>query len=90
VVASKGNLGAVTELTFYDIEAAVKVTEVTPGSPAARAGLQPGLVILRANDKAILHPNDLNDAARKSGGTLKLTVVDPRSGRKGTVDVQLD
>jgi S1-C subfamily serine protease len=87
--AGKGKLGAVTELAFYDVEAAVKVTEVEPGSPAARAGLQPGILILEANGKAVLHPNDLNDAVRKSGGTLKLTVVDPRSGRNGTVDVSL-
>jgi S1-C subfamily serine protease len=79
----------VTELAFYDVEAAVKVTEVEPGGPAARAGLQPGILILAANGKLMLHPNDLNDAARNSGGTLKLTVVDPRSGRKGTVDVDL-
>ena len=86
---AKGGLGAVTELAFYDVEAAVKVTEVEPGSPAARAGVQPGLLILEADGKAVLHPNDLNDAVRKSGGTLKLTVVDPRSGKKGSVEVNL-
>jgi S1-C subfamily serine protease len=85
----KGRLGAVTELAFYDVEAAVKVTEVEPGSPAARAGLQPGILILQANGKPILHPNDLNDAVRSSAGTLKLTVVDPRSGKKGNVEVNL-
>jgi S1-C subfamily serine protease len=85
-----GKLGAVTELAFYDVEAAVKVTEVEPGSPADRAGLQPGTLILAANGKAILHPTELTNAVRNSGGTLKLTVVDPRTGRKGTVDVNLD
>jgi S1-C subfamily serine protease len=89
VGAGKGRLGAVTELAFYDVEAAVKVTEVEPGSPAARAGLQPGILILQANGKPILHPNDLNDAVRNSTGTLKLAVVDPRSGKKGTVEVSL-
>jgi S1-C subfamily serine protease len=86
---AKGKLGAVTELAFYDIEAAVRVTEVEPGSPAAKAGLQPGILILQANGKSVLHPDELNDAARKSTGTLKLTVVDPRTGKKGTVDVNM-
>ena len=78
-----------TELAFYDVEAAVKVTEVEPGSPAARAGLQPGLLILTANGKPMLHPNDLIDAARNTSGPLKLSVVDPRTGRKSMVEVNL-
>jgi S1-C subfamily serine protease len=89
VGSEKGRLGAVTELAFYDVEAAVKITEVESGSPAARAGLQPGILILQANEKPILHPNDLNDAVRNSSGTLKLIVVDPRSGKKATVEVNV-
>src|SRR5262249_26521636 len=42
-------LGAVTELVFYDVNPAVKVTEVEAGSPAARAGIEPGDIILDAN-----------------------------------------
>jgi serine protease Do len=87
--AGQGKLGVVTELAFYDTEAAVKVTEVEPGSPAARAGFQPGMLIIDANGKPVLHPNDLADAARKASGTLKLTVVDPRTGRKSNVNVNL-
>jgi S1-C subfamily serine protease len=84
-----GTFGAVTELSFYDVEAAVKVTEVDPGSPAAAAGIQPGLIILQANGVPILHPNELVEAVRKSGPTLKLSVVDPRNGRKRMIDVNL-
>jgi S1-C subfamily serine protease len=87
--ATRG-LGAVTELAFYDVEAAVKVTEVEPGSPAARAGLQPGLLILEVDGKPVLHPNELSDAVRSSTGTFQLTVVDPRSGAKRAVQVNLD
>jgi S1-C subfamily serine protease len=86
---SKNRLGAVTELTVYDVEAAVKVTEVEPGSPADSAGITPGLVILAANGKTVLHPNDLAEAVRQSPRTLELSVVDPRTGRKGTVKVDL-
>jgi serine protease Do len=87
--AAAGSLGAVTELSFYDVEAAVKVTEVQPDSPAARAGLQPGLVILEADGRPLLHPNDLIDAVRNSSGTVRLTVVDPRTGAKRAVQVSL-
>jgi S1-C subfamily serine protease len=85
----KGGLGAVTELAFSDTEAAVKVTEVTPGSPAARAGLEPGILILKADGKPVLHPNTLNEAVRSSSGKLKLLTVDPRNGRKSEIEVNL-
>ena len=84
-----GKLGAITELAFHDDDFAVKVTEVEAGSAAARAGLRPGILIVAANGKPVLHPNDLNDIARKSGGTLKLTVADPNTGKKSNVDVNL-
>jgi S1-C subfamily serine protease len=87
--AAKGSLGVVTELTFYDSEAAVRITEVEPRSPAARAGLQAGTIIQAANGKAVLHPNDLLDAERNSGGRLKLSTVDARTGKKSTIDVDL-
>lgn len=86
---SSGKLGAVTELAFHDDDFAVKITEVEPGSAAAQAGLRPGILVIAANGKPVLHPNDLNDAARKSTGTLKLTVVEPNSGKKANVDVNL-
>jgi len=87
--APKTKLGAVTELAFHDDEFAVKVTEVETGSPASRAGLLPGTLILAANGKPVLHPNDLNDIVRQSAGTLKLTVIDPLSGSKRNVEVSL-
>ena len=86
---SDGKLGAVTELAFHDDDFAVKITEVEPGSAAAKAGLRPGILIVAANGKPVLHPNDLNDAARKSKGPLKLTVVEPNSGKKANVEVNL-
>jgi S1-C subfamily serine protease len=89
IAASPGKLGAVTELAFHDDDFAVKVTEIETGSPAARAGLRPGVMILAANGKPVLHPNELNDAARKSVGTFKLTVLDPTTGKKSNIDVNL-
>jgi S1-C subfamily serine protease len=89
IAKSSGRLGAVTELAFHDSDFAVKVTEIESGSAAARAGLRPGLLIVSADGKAVLHPNDLNDAIRNSRGTLNLTVVDPTNGRKSNVAVTL-
>ncbi|MFN0052485.1 MAG: PDZ domain-containing protein [Planctomycetales bacterium] len=89
VGVTAGKLGAVTELAFHEDDFAVKVTEVETGSAAARAGMRPGVMILAANGKPVLHPNELNDAVRKSGSTLKLTVVDPTTGKKSNLDVNL-
>jgi S1-C subfamily serine protease len=86
---SASRFGAVTEVTVYDVEAAVKVTEVEPGSPADRAGIKPGLIIVAANGKSILHPNDLAEVIRQSSRALELSVVEPSSGRRGTVKVDL-
>ena len=59
-------LGAVTELVFYDVNPAVKVTEVEPNSPAARAGIEPGDIIIEANGTPVLHPKTLDEVVRKS------------------------
>jgi serine protease Do len=82
-------LGAVTELVFYDINPAVKVTEVEPNSPAARAGIEPGDIIVEANGTPVLHPKTLDELVRKSAPMLKLQVVDPRTNKKTPVDVNL-
>jgi serine protease Do len=82
-------LGAVTELVFSDVDPAAKVTEVTPDSPAARAGLKPGDVIVEANGTPVLHPKTLDDLVRKSGPTLKLMVIDARTNTKTAVEVNL-
>ncbi len=60
--------GAITELAFYNGEATVKVTSVSAGSPAQKAGLVPGLLILKANGQAIASPKDLEQAEAASRG----------------------
>lgn len=83
-------LGAVTELVFYDVNPAVKVTKVEPGGPAARAGIEPGNIIIEANGTPVLHPKTLDELVRKSPTVLKLQVVDPSTNKKSLVAVNLD
>ena len=64
-------LGAVTELVFYDVNPAVKVTEVEPNSPAARAGIEPGDIIIEANGTPVLHPKTLEELVRKSAANAQ-------------------
>jgi serine protease Do len=74
---------------FYDVDPAVKVTEVEPGSAAALAGIEPGDVIVEANGAPVLHPRELDEKVRTSGPTLKLMVVNPRTRQKSAIEVKL-
>ena len=82
-------LGASGELAFYNGEAAVKLIAVKPGSPAQKAGLAVGLLILKANGKAIESTKDLEQAERDSRGTMELLIVDPKTKRERTVRATL-
>ena len=84
-----GALGAVTVETTVNQIPAVKVTRVEPGSPADKAGLEPGDVITAVNDVVILSADQFDETIQKSGPTLTLTVVDVKSGKKTPVKVNL-
>lgn len=85
--AASNDLGIHGELTFYNAEAAVKVVGVDPGSAAAQAGIRPGMILLSANGTPLLHPNDLEDAAKKQRGPLSLRLVNPTTRREVSVTV---
>jgi len=55
---------------------ALRITEVTPGSPAARAGLRPGDSILTAGQFSTGSSDALRNAIAQSGGVLPMTVID--------------
>lgn len=86
--AAAGQLGVRTVLTFYKAEAAVKVVDVAPASPASRVGIRPGWIILKADGNAVLHPDDLAKAEQRASRRIRLQVVNP-SGQESTVDVEL-
>lgn len=55
---------------------ALRITAVTPGSPAARAGLRPGDTLLTAGQFSTRSTDDLQNAIAQSGGVLPMTVMD--------------
>ncbi len=69
---------------------AVRVTEVQEGSPAAKAGIEKGDVILEADGVAASEPTKLDAAVQKSGAVLTLKVFDPRSRREVPVQVHFE
>ena len=83
------SLGVTSKLAFYKGEAAVEVVEVAKGSPADRAGIVPGDLILEADGKPVESPDGLDAMARAAGGVLGLKVVDPKLRRERTVRVAL-
>ena len=68
----------------------VRFSDVTPGSPAAKAGLKAGDVLVRFGDKPIMNLYDFTDALRASkvGQTVEVTVT--RDGKPLKVLVKLE
>ncbi len=68
----------------------VLVTEVRPGTPAAKAGLQPGDVIVEFAGKPVSQPNELQNIVERAriDGRQPLVVV--RGGRRITLTVRCD
>ena len=72
-------------------KAGVSITGIVPGSLAARAGLRPGDVIVRAGSKAVSGPGEVAGAVRAaaSGGKPLLLLVE-RNDHRRYVAVDLD
>jgi serine protease Do len=66
------------------------VAEVTPGSPAAKAGIERGDIILELNGKPVNEPDDLSlhIAQTAPGSTVHLILS--RNGQTRDIDVKLD
>ncbi|MFN7135597.1 MAG: PDZ domain-containing protein, partial [Myxococcales bacterium] len=48
----------------YDVRGGALIAEVAPNSRAARAGLQPGDVVVEANQRPVRKPHDLVEIAK--------------------------
>jgi S1-C subfamily serine protease len=81
-------LGVLTART-EDGSAGAWIREVTPDSPAAKAGLQNGDIVRKVDDKEVSDPAALTDliTSRKPGDKIKLMVV--RDGKEQEIEVTL-
>ena len=69
----------------------VVITRVEAGSPGAKAGLEPGDVILEVNEIALSSPQDLSGALAlvKPGQQILAAVVDGRTGERGSLQIKV-
>jgi hypothetical protein len=83
----KVSLGTVPDFTFKG--PGVRLTGVTPHSPAAQAGLQAGDIVVKLGDRDVKDLRGLADALRaaKAGQKLKLEYL--RDGKRRTAEVEL-
>jgi hypothetical protein len=75
---------------FGQTENGVKFSDVRPGSPAAKAGLKAGDVLIQFGDKPIKNLYDFTDALRRSkvGDVVEVKVL--RDGQPVTASVKLE
>jgi len=66
----------------FGVEFGVLVSEVLPGDPAEKAGIEPGDVILKIGDKQVRTPHDLLFAVLDYNPGDKVKVVLDRRGKK--------
>jgi serine protease Do len=59
------------------IEKGVLIREVLPGSPAAKAHLQPGMIIKSVNGQEVKNPTEFYDALEKVHGPVELAFGKP-------------
>ncbi len=69
----------------------IMIARVETGGPGAKAGLEPGDVILEVNELAVTGPQDLSEALAlvKQGQYILAMVVDGRTGERGTLQIQV-
>ncbi|MGO8984495.1 MAG: M28 family peptidase [Terriglobales bacterium] len=75
---------------FGQVETGVRFSDVKPGSPAAKAGLRAGDILIEFGDKPIKNLYDFTDALRRSkvGDVVEVKVL--RDGKPLTASVKLE
>jgi len=86
--ANRAFLGVGTDRSEHDIEGA-KITQVTKGSAAEKAGLKVGDVITKINDISIAEPEELTEAIHKFKPEDKVNVTFKRDGKEQKVPATL-
>jgi serine protease Do len=67
----------------------VLVTEVQPGTPAAKAGLKTGDVVVKFNGKAVTSPQELQNLVERAPVKGKQQLVVVRDGKQVPIEVTL-
>ncbi|MGS2806312.1 trypsin-like peptidase domain-containing protein [Nocardia sp. MW-W600-9] len=83
-------LSARTKTVANEVMSGAAVADVTPGSPAAKAGIVEGDVIVKIGDREVTGPDELVVAvqSRKIGETVNVQLI--RDGRQVDVPVTLE
>jgi S1-C subfamily serine protease len=71
------------------VEKGAVVSQVVPGSPAAKAGLADGDVVTNVGDTAVNSPQELREAIRKAGAGQEVTVKAQRGNKSMDFKVRL-
>jgi serine protease Do len=88
VVAQGLNSDMAKSLGLSSVQGAI-VAQVTPDSPAARAGVRQGDVILKVNGQAITDSNDLRNRISSMAPGSRVELAIQRDGRSETLAVTL-
>jgi S1-C subfamily serine protease len=76
-------------IQFQAMEGEAKISGFADGSPAEKAGLKEGDVIVKIQDKTIKEVNDIMDVMAKTKPGDKLSVTVKRDDKEKTVTVTL-
>ena len=87
---SAGDTGDCRSVSDLKESRGVIISEVSPNSAAARAGMQRGDVVVAFNDTPVVDGNALRNAiaGSKPGTPVKLTIL--RNGKEQTIEAKLD
>ncbi len=72
--------------TYFGTDRGLLTLRVAPETPAARAGLQPGDIVLKANGREMSHVAGLRNMLFHESGTIKLEVL--RKGDNKTLEIK--
>jgi len=83
----KVSLGTIPDFAFKS--EGVRLSGVAPGSPAEKAGMKEGDVIVRMNDASIKRLKDLSDALKSMKAGDKASVVFLREGKEMKIETEV-
>lgn len=92
--ASKPYIGVyaetITPNTNYGADSGIGIHDIIPGSPAERAGIKPGDVIIKIDGKYVTDMSELKSNISRVGigGKLELTIL--RDGKEMTIEVDVE